>query len=103
MVSTEPLLRPVHVLLPPSRPEAEENAQRVWNEQVSRKIIVKQLRKSDLANALLPDTLTGTGGQSVKRHHTWCHVRSISGSWRTPTLAECEPRRILSALSFESA
>ena len=71
MVPAEPLLRPVHVLLPPSRPDAEENAQRVWNVEASRKVVVKQLRKSDLANALLPEILTGTEGQTVRCHHTW--------------------------------
>jgi hypothetical protein len=73
IVSGAPFLRPVHVLLPPSRPDAMENAQRAWRsaERCEPRVVVKQLAKADLASALLPEVIMGPGGESVRCHPTW--------------------------------
>jgi hypothetical protein len=72
IASGAPFNRRVTVLLPPSKPAAQENAYRAWDKHAkSTKVVIKQLQVADLASALLPRIVEGAEGQTVACHPTW--------------------------------
>jgi len=80
IVANEPFRKRVHVLLPPTNPEAERSALREWK-RVSAGcgadprgvplVRLRQLSKDDFAKALLPQVVKGAHGETVTCPATW--------------------------------
>jgi hypothetical protein len=88
-----PYRRRLHVLLPPSSETAEASAQRIWKPLSGPNVHVVQLKKVDLAKALLPRVVVDAHGEKVTCHHSWMWREKHESLQRASTPAVKIPGR----------